>query len=343
MNPDSKKRGLGQYFTKGSVWMKDNIRNFILESQCSVVYDPFAGSGDLLKAVQNLGYRNFRGMDIDESLGWEFNDSLSGIPTVQNAIIVTNPPYLSNYSAKRRHIYGRVKHYFEQTRFDDLYLLALSKMLEAQEYVVAIVPETFVNSPFPKERLYSINILEENPFTETESPVCVACFDGISKPPQNVKVYKNGHYSSTLGDLEAKRLHPSNEMRIRFNSTIGNIGLRAVDTTDPSRKIRFTKRDELDYDMSKIKASSRIITVIDAEIPDGILQPFIEACNQILEKYRKDTDDILLSPFKGNMKNGIRRRRLDYYTCRAIMEIAYKSIVSPTETEGNCNLHLIQA
>ena len=327
MNPDEKKRGLGQYFTKDSVWMKENVKSFILDSRCSIVYDPFAGSGDLLKAVQELGFDKTRGLDIDESLGWDFNDSLAGIPRIVNAIIVTNPPYLSNYSAKRRHIYDRVKHYFEQTRFDDLYLLALYQMLEAQDYVVAIVPETFINSPFPKERLFSINILEENPFTETENPVCVACFDGISKPPQDVKVFKNGHFSSTLGDLESKRLHPLNELRITFNSNEGNIGLRAVDTTDPGRKIRFMKREELGYDLSKIKASSRIITVIDAEIPSGMLSPFIAACNSTLEKYREDTDDILLSPFKGNMRNGVRRRRLDYYTCRAIMEIAYRTIV----------------
>lgn len=36
--------------------------------------------------------------------------------------------------------------YFE--KHTDLYQLALDKMLEAQDYVVAIVPETYINSSF---------------------------------------------------------------------------------------------------------------------------------------------------------------------------------------------------
>jgi len=36
----------------------------------------------------------------------------------------------------------------------------------------------------------------------------------------------------------------------------------------------------------------------------------------------------MLSPFKGNMKNGVRRRRLDFQTCRAIIERAYHTTVA---------------
>ena len=86
------------------------------------------------------------------------------------------------------------------------------------------------------------------------------------------------------------------------------------------------KKEELDYDLKGIKHSSRIITVIEVNLEDKSVDKFISTCNRILEDYRKETDDILLSPFKGNMKNGVRRRRLDYETCRAILEMAYKSM-----------------
>jgi RNase H-fold protein (predicted Holliday junction resolvase) len=35
---------------------------------------------------------------------------------------------------------------------------------------------------------------------------------------------------------------------------------------------------------------------------------------------------VLLSPFKGNKKNGERRRRLDYATARAILESACEEV-----------------
>ena len=327
MISESRKRGLGQYFTRERIWLKDNVREFILSSGCSIAYDPFAGSGDLLNAAEELGFTEGIAMDIDGELGWKSNDSLLEIPHIEGAIIITNPPYLSNYSARRRNILDRVEKYFGLTAYDDLYLLALTRMLQAQSYVVAIIPETFMNSTFPKDRLYSVNILEENPFRETETPVCVACFDGNPKSPHDVKVYKNGHFRTTLGELEEKRLKPGHDVKIRFNSLNGEIGLRAVDTTDPGRRIRFMRREELDYPLETIKQSSRIITTIEIDLEPGEIDEFIAQCNRILEKFREDTDDILLSPFKGNMKNGIRRRRLDYETCRAIMEISFGNLM----------------
>jgi len=86
------------------------------------------------------------------------------------------------------------------------------------------------------------------------------------------------------------------------------------------------KKEELDYDLNGIKQSSRLITVIDVEVDDRKLDEFIKVSNNLLEEFRKETDDILLSPFKGNMKNGIRRRRLDYETARAIMESALEVV-----------------
>lgn len=69
-----------------------------------------------------------------------------------------------------------------------------------------------------------------------------------------------------------------------------------------------------------------MITVIDVPKVTNVNE-FIEICNEILLEYRKQVSDILLSPFKGNKKNGPRRRRLDYKTARAIIEEAYtKSI-----------------
>ena len=73
---DNGKKHLGQYFTKRDIWLKENIREFILNSKCSIAYDPFAGSGDLLNVASELGFKETVGLDIDDSLGWKHNNSL---------------------------------------------------------------------------------------------------------------------------------------------------------------------------------------------------------------------------------------------------------------------------
>jgi hypothetical protein len=253
---------------------------------------------------------------------------LKSIPKIKNAIIITNPPYLTNFSAKRKKIYEKVAKYFESTDYVDLYLLALEKMLEAQDFVVAIVPETFLTSNFRHfGRLSSVSILEENCFHDTENPVCVACFDKKYKTYDKIKIYKNGSYLEYLGNLEKKRLKPQKNIKLSFNIVDGNIALRAVDGTNPQKRIAFIPVEKLDYDTKGIKYSSRLITIIKVYFEDEkVVNEYIKLCNEILEDYRIQTHDILMSPFKGNAKNGIRRRRLDYATARAIMEKAFLKI-----------------
>jgi len=324
----AKKIVFGQFNTKKNIWLKKHIRKFILGTEATIAYDPFAGDGDLLEAARNIGFQKTAGLDVDKKLAWENNDSLLHIPTVKNSIIITNPPYLTNYSAKRKGIHEEVDKYFSNSEYDDLYLIALEKMIQAQRYVVAIVPETFINSNFKqKHKLSSITIIEENCFDDTETPVCVLCFDGIVKKAGEIKVFKNDEYLNTLEYFEKMRLKPSKNIRMSFNDASGSIALRAVDTTDPNSMIRFMKKDELDYDLNNIKVSSRLITIININrIYHGELDSFLAECNKILMSFRQRTNDVLLSPFKGNMKNGKRRRRLDYETARAMLEMAYNNI-----------------
>lgn len=322
-----RKRSLGQFFTEGDNWLLPQIVDFIRSSGASEVYDPFAGSGCLLQTVENRigGFSRYVGLDVDPTLSWEHNDSLVNIPSRPNAIIVTNPPYLSNYSAARKKLDKSTLSYFETTEYDDLYLLALDKMIAAQNWVVAIIPETFVNSPYRrKDRLNSITILQSNPFNDTETPVVVACFDSKSKAFDEIKVFKDAEFVSTLKKVEDSRIHPTNIVRVQFNDPKGWLGVRCVDTTDPSDTLRFDYKENIDYDWDAgIKVSSRLLTLLSIDVPVDVRPQFILSCNSILASLRQTSADVIFSPFKGNMKNGTRRRRLDFATCRAIVERAY--------------------
>lgn len=324
MNTLSKKRSLGQFFTAYDFWLKDHILRFIKSSRASIAFDPFAGNGDLLKVAKTIGFKKIKGLDIDKDLNWDYNDSLLFVPRIKNSIIITNPPYLTNYSAKRKGIYKSVKRYFDSCNYDDVYQLAIEKCL-GNDYGVMIIPETFINSKFPKHRLVSITIIEDHLFNDTENPVCVVCFDNKEKSYDKINVYKNEKLLGNLDFFEKMRRVPQRNVVLKFNAPKGQIALRAVDTTNPQRPISFMRAEEIDYDLSTIKHSSRLITAIEIKASNDIINKIIKNSNEILLNFRKETCDVLLSPFKGNKKNGERRRRLDYQTARAILEDAYKN------------------
>ena len=331
------KKTLGQFFTEGSCWLRPQVVAFIRATKCKKAYDPFAGTGCLFDPVQQAvpEIEKCIGLDIDRNLGWPINDSLVKIPHEENAVIVTNPPYISNYSAARKKIGTDLKKYFDSTDYDDVYLLALDKMLEAQKNVVAIIPETFINSPYrQKHLLKSITVLEDNPFLDTDTPVVVVCFDSIEKPYSEIQIYKDSEFVCTLDDVERCRMVPDNSVKLKFNDPDGWLGVRCVDTTDPNNMLHFDFKENIDYNWEKgIKVSSRLLTLISMDVPEKKRQAFIDECNSILDEVRTRSHDIILSPFKGNMKNGVRRRRLDFMTCRAIIERAYHKVVDAKKTK----------
>ena len=328
MENGKKKRALGQFFTRGDCWLRPQVKKFIVESGKHIAYDPFAGDGCLMRKAMECIEEIDRivGLDIDKSLGWKWNDSLENIPHIDDAIIITNPPYLSNYSARRKRINESLEKYFNKTDYDDVYLIALDKMLEAQDNVVAIIPETFINSSYrQKSKLKLISVLEENPFNDTDTPVVVVCFDGREKSYEEIAIYKDSSYVCTLRDLEESRMKPAGNVDMRFNAKDGWLAVRCVDSTNPNDMLRFGFKKDIDYDWERgIKVSSRLLTLIDIDVPKEKRKHFITRCNEILNDIRIKSHDLILSPFKGNMKNGVRRRRLDFYTCRAIIEKAYE-------------------
>jgi len=325
-----KKTALGQFFTIGQTWLRQHVLEFIINSGKTIIYDPYAGGGDLLKTMKEKGFEKSKGLDIDQSLLWEVNDSLVNIPQIEDAIIVTNPPYLAKQSASRKGI--NHNEYFSNSHYDDLYLIALDKMLDAQDYVVAIIPESFVNSTFKrKDRLVSITILEENPFLDTENPVCVVCFDNHSKPYSVIKIYKEDEFIFNYQKLIDFNRKPSKTISITFNTLSGWLALRAVDSTSNKKLIEFGYPDAFDYDWeNNIKISSRHMTIIQVNVPKSDRDAFIEQLNNNIKQLRELSKDVIFTPFMGNRKDGIRRRRLDFKMARRIIEDVFEELYSNT-------------
>ena len=316
---DVVKTGLGAFHTTGSCWLNSVVSEFIVSTNHRRAVDPFAGNGDMLDLVGSKFSMQKSGYDIDESTGWEVNDSLVSIPSSPGSICITNPPFLAKYSARRKSMWPMVGRYYERYGRNDLYEIALDRCLASFGHVVAILPETFLHSAYSKDRCKRIIVLEENPFNDTTFPVCVTCWSPATD--QDPDIYVGEDKVTRYSDITRLRRSVGRSNRIVFNHPEGNIGLRAVDGTKEGDRIAFFPGDGFGYPRSRIKSSSRLMTYIMVEELDSeeAIQEFCKTSNEILERYREQTCDTILSGFKGNNRLGRRRRRLDYGLARKVV------------------------
>jgi hypothetical protein len=62
------------------------------------------------------------------------------------------------------------------------------------------------------------------------------------------------------------------------------------------------------------------------ELSDSEVSKLISKANANLSEIREASGDLVLAPFKGNDRNGKRRRRLDYALARKILNLAKAQI-----------------
>ena len=318
---NGQKTTAGKFYTQKRSWLTQPVREFIEKKikTNKYVLDPFAGGGHLLESLSQ--HYDIIGQGYDLSGGkWPVNDSLAYIPNPHSALICTNPPYLAKHSAKRKGVFKKVEAYY--ARHYDLYELAITRCLSASRAAILIIPETFLHSAFPKNQLKRLSVITENPFNDTENPVCAACFESTEQEGERqAKIYIGDQYICRLSALVRKRKKAIPGPRIVFNDPSGNIALKAVDGTDPKDRIRFESAQNFYYGREKVTSSSRLLTYINIPNLDSVSKKehFLKAINQNLEKKREKTADLILSPFKGNNKAGRRRRRLDYALARDLI------------------------
>lgn len=314
---DVAKVSRGSFHTVGTGWLRP-VSAHIQALGLSVAVDPFAGDGDLGRALKEAGLvSSFIGYDIRPDLGWATNDSLADIPA-HDALVVTNPPFLAKHSARRKGLWNVVGSIFERTGRYDLYEVALDRIREKYQHAVVILPETFVSSNYPKDHCKAIHIVSEPIFDDTDCPVVVAVFDFRTK--QKTRLFRDGSEVGGLEQLQSTLLGGKRSRTIRFNDVGGQLGLVAVDGHEPNNRIRFLAAGQMTYSKSNIKVSSRLLTYIRiVGLSDEMVAAVVVKANEILNEARANDWDLVWSPFKGNNKAGVRRRRLDYDRARNIL------------------------
>jgi hypothetical protein len=322
---DISKVSLGSFYTTKSGWLTNQVRQFLekaLSESNGNLLDPFAGDGHLLEAIKSdsvLGaqVKLATGFDIQGDL-FPVNDSLIAIPNPQRAVIVTNPPYLANHSAKRKGVDQLVAKYFDGSSQKNLYRIALEKALESADYVAAIIPETFLLSTFPKHRLELAVVIQDSLFGDTDAPALVACFTKVRCA--DARIFTGNQSIGNLSEILALRDSIAPKQKIVFNEPTGRIGLRAVDGSDGKSPIAFVAARDFEYPSDSVATSSRLMTYLEVPgVADKDIPELISKANALLSSIRKRSGDLVLAPFKGNNKAGKRRRRLDYALARRIL------------------------
>ena len=322
---DISKVSLGSFYTTKSGWLTPEVRAFLekaLEQSKGYLLDPFAGDGHLITAVKENTALSAKvvkatGFDI-QGTTWPINDSLLAIPNPKRAVILTNPPYLANHSAKRKGVSSLVSKYFDSSTQKNLYMIALENALASADYVVAIVPETFLLSTFPKHRLELAVVIQDSLFSDTDAPALVACF--TKERCADAHIFTGNQSIGTLRDILALRESTALKHPIVFNDPNGRIGLRAVDGSDGNSPIAFVAALDFGYPSESVVVSSRLMTYLEVPgVSNEKIPELIAKANSLLVSIRKKSGDLVLAPFKGNDRTGKRRRRLDYALARKIL------------------------
>lgn len=302
------KRTYGQFFTQGNPFA---CRPFAAWAKRAglpdeMVLEPFAGSNALITHLEKVGQtsrRHWRSFDIHpRHPDVKQRDTLADFPKGFN-VCVTNPPWLAKNSASFRGLP------FPETEFDDLYKLALTRCLENCGYVAALIPESFIRANLHHDRLHTFISLTEEMFSDTKHPVGLALFD--PQPVRDVTIYSGRNRVGTLSEILKRRPPAAGAAGISFNEPAGNLGLIALDNTRAA-SIRFCDVEELaDY---RVSDKCRHITKV--HVPWRVN---ISACNAILNTFREQTKDVLMTCYRGIRQDGMYRRRLDWSLARDVL------------------------
>jgi len=322
---DIDKVSLGSFYTTKSGWLTPEVIAFLqkaLEQSRGLLLDPFAGDGHLITAVKEdliLKQKVVKASGFDiQGTTWPKNDSLLEIPNLKRAVILTNPPYLANHSAKRKGVSSLVEKYFERSIQKNLYMIALENALASADYVVAIIPETFLLSTFPKHRLELAVVIQDSLFGDTDAPALVACF--TKESCADARIFTGNQSIGNLTEILALRESTAPKHTIVFNDRNGRIGLRAVDGSDGKTPIAFVAAKDFGYPSDSVAVSSRLMTYLEVPgVADKDIPQLISKANSLLASIRQLSGDLVLAPFKGNNRAGKRRRRLDYALARRIL------------------------
>lgn len=308
----------GQFFTTVNPFNHPAFKIWAEQfTTADIICEPFAGSNNIVKMLQEVGFANqFASFDIEpQAPEIVQQNTIANFPAGYR-VVITNPPYLAKNSATQKGFTTD----FEG--FEDLYQLSIRKCLDNAEFVAAIIPLSFVNSEMFRDCLQTVISLPQKMFTDTDCPVCLALFRDWTKsdgdgPCEDFMYYIGNLCFGYFSEIDFEWNYQPEACPMKFNIADGAIGLFAVDNTKTA-SVRFVPGEDIPAE--EVKTSNRSFTRIQIEADN--IDAVIHHANKILEQQRKWNGDAFMTPFKGLRSDGQYRQRLSWKSARQILEMA---------------------
>lgn len=306
------KKQLGQFFTRGNPFRFAPFRAWAKAAGLprAKLLEPFAGANHIVTTLRAGGLCHaVDSFDIKPAHADVIKrDCLADFPR-NYSVTVTNPPWLARNSATRSGIA------FPGDKYDDLYKYCLEACLTHCGYAALLMPASYLQTNLRFDRLHTYILLHEMNFNDTENPACLALF--TPHGARNINLYHDNTRIGTLAELEKHLPVAKTDRRARFNDPDGALGFISFDNTK-APSIQFCRADELDG--YEIKHSSRFITRISGEFGGArAVGKLVAELNHAVNKFRGDTRDVFLTPFKGIRRDGCYRRRMKFSLARSFI------------------------
>ena len=317
---------IGQFFTEKNVFENTAFLawwKLISKKDKKAVLEPFAGKNGIVDMLKSIDWIDKKTKYISYDIlpgrkDVEFRDTIESFPIGYN-VAVTNPPFLAKNSATRKGLKNKIDPY------SDLYEVCLFKCLDNLEYVAMIVPESFITTPYFKNRLFAVvSLTHKKIFKHTEQPVCLALF--VKDETKDFLIYKNDILIGSFSELKmresrfCKDLSSSSLFEISFHKTDGQLGFISTDATNHLKKLKIVNPSEILE--SDVNPYARLRTRIKITKNGKLIRvsiSFIKNFNSYINEYRAETGDVFLTSFKGLRDDGSYRRRMSFLKLRELL------------------------
>lgn len=320
------KQQYGQFYTTNSGYIIRDLIETIPND--SIIVDPFAGNGDLIKYISkykdNIKCEMY---DIFPNFEGTINkDTLLNPPSYENKWIITNPPYLARNKNKDKTLYDLYD-------LNDLYKISLKTFI-GSEGVVIIIPLNFLSDKDRKIRkeflskyeIQKLYIFEETVFEDTTYTVCSFSFirkDNIIQnipttfipTNENITLTLKGENSYLIGDefwdiINHDKPYDIKRLRKDIKDVIpnSNIFLRAIDTGSKDGMIKLYLNEHF-YGKDTDRTFATIILPNEFKNISIEKQQYIcDEFNRIINYYREKYHSLFLTNYRNSTKNYSRKR-----------------------------------
>lgn len=309
----------------------DGLKDFILDYP---IIEPFYGKGDLVKGFSVSEY-----YDISFPIDDEHNrDTLLFPPSYKGKYVITNPPYLAKNKAKEKTIFNKYK-------YDDLYKIAMSTILDAEGGILIIPINFFIDEKskeireefLSKFKILRLNVYLDQMFENTAYNVCSFAFkkDKNEKQELSTFIYKDKSISlQRIFNIEKKygyRIGGSffSELKkvdnIFSRVTTDNrdnpthINIICIDKTN--EPLHFYYSDEPHYGKQCDRNLATLSTKI--ELSSELERQMIEEANKIISEVRQEMCDLIFTNYRDRA-----RKRISFTEAYRIMSLAYWNLMS---------------